>query len=213
MSTNNVLVDLTSNAVKQIVADTKRQLSKCVTVEDLVRVSDALSSKVAALDGGCSGSKKRPRNEDNCLKDQVAKARKSIRGQIGRRLRAKTSKMRFDVPMVSLEVFAALCSKDVSQLPPKKGAYYPIVEVMPKDLLPGVFEPNVPEKNRLWYTAIDPESGYVKSTYGHAKSLQTGKACELRYKPSTKQLSVSCWNDEIMSWEDCCQGKTLTNNL
>lgn len=116
--------------------------------------------------------------------------------------------MKFEVPKVTLQVYAALVNKDISQLI-KKGAYYTMEEVMPKELLPGVFERHVPENKRLWYNVIDPSTGYVRSTYGHPKSLQTSKSCELRYKPSTNSLSVTCWNSEIPSWNECCVGKSL----
>eukprot|EP00640_Fibrocapsa_japonica_P006959 CAMPEP_0113938796 /NCGR_PEP_ID=MMETSP1339-20121228/5226_1 /TAXON_ID=94617 /ORGANISM="Fibrocapsa japonica" /LENGTH=162 /DNA_ID=CAMNT_0000942081 /DNA_START=99 /DNA_END=587 /DNA_ORIENTATION=- /assembly_acc=CAM_ASM_000762 len=142
--------------------------------------------------------------DENDLAREVQKVRKSIRGQIKRRLRSKKSKMKFEIPMVSLEVFAALVQKNVNDLPAKKGAYYPLQHVLPKQLLPGVFEPNIPEKDRLWYNVKGhpdaPE--YCKTTYGHPKSLVVDRECEVRYKPSTKQLSVTCWSTELFKdWE------------
>ena len=148
---------------------------------------------------------------DKKLKRDLAKARNAIKGKISPRLRAKKSKMEFEIPNITLAVYTALIQKDTSQLV-KKGAYYTMESVMPKELLPGVFNPGLPDKKRLCYSTIDPKTGYVRgSTNGYPKSVQTHKACELRYKPSTQTLSVTAWNDEIESWQDCCRGLTFRN--
>merc|ERR1711862_410983 len=93
------------------------------------------------------------------------------------------------------------------------GAYYPMEEVEIRHLLPGVFDPNLPEKKRLWYNAIDAETGFCKTTYGSPKSVNVNRFCELRCKPSNQTLSVTCWNSEIRSWEELCiHGKVLHVN-
>jgi hypothetical protein len=141
------------------------------------------------------------------LQKQLAAARKAIRGKISQRLRAKKSKMKFEVSNVAEHVFAALVGKHPSQLV-KRGAYYTMEEVMPKDLLPGVLELDVAAGKRLWFIAIDPETWCVRgSTCGHPKSVRTDRACELRYKPSASVLSVTAWNGELRSWEECCLGR------
>ena len=83
--------------------------------------------------------------------------------------------------------------------------------ILPKDLLPDVFDPTLPENKRLWYNELDPENDYetCKTTNGYPKSLHMSKPSELRYKPSTQVLSVTAFNDEIYSWEDCCRGNSL----
>jgi len=160
-----------------------------------------------------AGTKKRKHHDGNInpndsvsndLDAKLAAVRKAIRGKLSPKLRSKTSKMKIQIPLESLDIFAGLCGKDPSSLK-KKGAYYEMEEVMPKDLLPGVFEEALPEKKRFWYNKQD-ESGLVKTSNGWPKSVNTSKACELRYKPSTKELSVTCWNSDFKSWERCCSG-------
>ena len=39
------------------------------------------------------------------------------------------------------------------------------------------------------------------------ETINTVRSYELRYKPASKELSVTAWNIEISSWERCCNGK------
>jgi len=190
-----------SEEVKQIVQTSVQQLKSCKTIDDLRRVSDDISSRVRGR--GTKRSQHTAANLDRELKN----VQRAIRGKFSPKLRSKTSSMKVMValPFPELEVFAALVGKDASTLV-KKGAYYQTEEIMPVNLLPGVFDPYLPEKKRFRYNSIDPDSGFVRSTNGYPKTMNTSKACELRYKPSTRELSVTAWNIEISSWEECCKG-------
>ena len=134
-----------------------------------------------------------------------------MRGKISQRLRSKTSKMKYEVPNVNLEVYTVLCRKNsVQELQKKRSTYYPMEEVLARLLLPDAFDPNMPESKRLWCNAKDPETGHCKTTYGWPKSANVNRPCELLYKPSDETLSVTCWNSETHSWEGLCHdGKTL----
>jgi hypothetical protein len=55
--------------------------------------------------------------------------------------------MRFQIPRVTLSLYTALIGKHPSQLV-KKGAFYTTEKIMPKYMLPVVFEPNVVRKKR-----------------------------------------------------------------
>jgi len=196
MSTTN------SEDIERIVTESIQQLNQCRTIEDLRRASDDLGAKVGR---GTKRARPAPVEDRADLERELLRIRKAIRGKFAPKLKSRTSKMVIHVPVLSPLHFAALVGKDASALH-KRGAYYEMEPVSPAELLPGVFDPGLPEKGRFWYNSIDPESGCVRSLNGFPKTLNTAKACELRYKPSSKELSVTAWNIEIHSWERCCNG-------
>jgi len=196
MSTTN------SEDIKRIVTESVQQLQQCQTIEDLRRASNDLGAKVGR---GTKRARPAPVEDPADLERELLRIRKAIRGKFAPKLKSRTSKMVIHVPVLSQLHFAALVGKDASALR-KRGAYYEMEPVPPAELLPGVFDPGLPEKGRFWYNSIDPDSGYVRSLNGCPKTLNTARACELRYKPSSKELSVTAWNIEISSWERCCNG-------